>query len=706
MRRALLPAVVLSLVAACSGNGATSTTTTVPSSTTSTTTSTTAPIITTTTLVAVPVPEPPGLDLDLPEVPFVTGTWPGSRWPTSLTGVAFTDAVPDRLRSRLATDGFAIDGMRTWTQLTWLYSSLYPYGGRPVFVTTDAAYHHWHLMFDKVLRDVEAEQLLPVLERFAASMVDATRSQAAALTGTPAASAADGAAAFFEAVATLLELDVGPIGDRARAEVALALGHTDWAASPSLGGTCPDHLGSCVDYSLFTPRGHYTRSADLTRFFRAMSLLGNAGAGIDDPDALRTALLIARMVVSDEARATDWATLYHPTAFLVGTADDYTPFEAATAATAVASDWMAEPALLDDATLASVAVALVAERPVGIDPAMASVRTMGTRFVYDSWVFDGLTDPAVPERVRVSALDLAAVFGSDWAYDIQVDAGETAYDGYADAIERLRIHTAAMTVDDWGTTVYGAWLYALEPMWHGYGAAHPPFMRTDAWAAKSHQTGFGSWAELRHDTILYAKQAIAEGDMEPPPEVLHWVEPDPVAFRRIANAARLLRDGLVQMDLLPGDPDPDDWWTLGGAVERLIMVTDRLADIAATELRGEPITAEDNEFLGWIGGWFEGLLDASGDYGSFDEHAGIVADVFLDPTSDRVLEAGTGDFNRIFVIVPDGHGGFAVATGGVYAYYEFWQPRDSRLDDETWWRWIEDDTLPARPGWATDHLGL
>jgi pyridoxine/pyridoxamine 5'-phosphate oxidase len=89
-----------------------------------------------------------------------------------------------------------------------------------------------------------------------------------------------------------------------------------------------------------------------------------------------------------------------------------------------------------------------------------------------------------------------------------------------------------------------------------------------------------------------------------------------------------------------------------------------------------------------------------------DDHGAIVADIFLDALTDTVLEVGTGDFNTIYVIVPDGAGGFEVATGGVYAYYEFWQPRTDRLTDEAWWLFIEGETLPDRPWWVGEHLGL
>jgi hypothetical protein len=81
-----------------------------------------------------------------------------------------------------------------------------------------------------------------------------------------------------------------------------------------------------------------------------------------------------------------------------------------------------------------------------------------------------------------------------------------------------------------GRTVYDAWLHAIEPVFVAHGPAFPDVMRTDAWAAKAHQAGLGSYAELKHDTILYAKQAVAEGGDAGVPSRRNWVEPEPVVF--------------------------------------------------------------------------------------------------------------------------------------------------------------------------------
>ena len=115
----------------------------------------------------------------------------------------------------------------------------------------------------------------------------------------------------------------------------------------------------------------------------------------------------------------------------------------------------------------------------------------------------------------------------------------------------MRAAVEARPDEAWGETVYDAWLASVEPMWLAHGEAFPDFMQTDAWKAKSQQTGFGSYAELKHDTILYTKQAVGEmGSTGEPPEAYNWVEPDAVPFARMGAMAELTRDGLVERDLL------------------------------------------------------------------------------------------------------------------------------------------------------------
>ena len=136
----------------------------------------------------------------------------------------------------------------------------------------------------------------------------------------------------------------------------------------------------------------------------------------------------------------------------------------------------------------------------------------------------------------------------------------------------------------------------------------------------------------------------------------------------------------------------------------------RLAAIAEDELAGLPISREDNEYLRDIGRELGFLFERTTDYGyggeGADDQAALVADIFTNPLGDQVLEVGTGRIDEIYVLVPDDEGGFVVAKGGVYSYYEFWHPRGERLSDEEWRALLDEGDVPERPQWVRDHLGL
>jgi len=641
----------------------------------------------------------------LPEVPLLGEDAPpyaGPPTPTSLDGVEIAPVVAEVLDDPAVADSLAAQGFVVVPAEFRLFHFAYQgnvYEGWPVYVTTDAAYHTWHLAFDKVLRSLEQDVLLPELEELVSGLLEAAEAQTEEVSGTGVEDAASRVEQLFQVAAAELGLPV-TLGPLARQEKALIDEHS----APSEASPI---VGTKIDYSLFTPRGHYTRNEDLTRYFVAMSVLGQLAFCLPGTfecppgvEPTRMAILASRLLAGDETLLELWRRIYEPTAFLIGIADDYTPPEVAEAAGQVAPDGLEDPtAFADDALVADVAQALVDARPVQIDPERASVRLMGTRFVLDSFVFDQLIYPNVgtPEEPRAlpSALDLAAAFGSGFAYDALDEMGATAYEHYDAQLQRMREAVAARPQQDWGATVYDAWLHALEPMFVEHGEAFPDTMRTEAWAAKAHQTGLGSFAELKHDTILYTKQAAAEGgDGGEIPDRRNWVEPEPVAFARLAAISDLMRTGLEDRDLLPRKLSQ-----LLRDLEELLAFLER---IAWDELAGRPISESDDERLTFIGGELEALwwrtsdteTDASP---SADEQAAIVADIASG--GGEVLEVGTGRIDRIYVLVPDDEGTFQVAVGGVYSYYEFATPAGERLTDEAWRAMLDAGEAPERPSW-------
>ncbi len=650
----------------------------------------------------VPTLEPTSFG-NLTAVPLLSGgTYAGPVTPGNLSSVYVPDWVSIFLdqnggEAQLQENGFVIVPTNT-RHFHHIYDGA-SYDGYPVFLTTDAAYHVWHLAFDKILREAEQQSLLPVLESMLTRLVALARAQESELSGTDLEEAANRVTQFYEAAATVLELDVGPIGPLAEAEVALINAADQISLSPTTGGNADSgFITTMTDYSLFRPRGHYTRNADLERYFRAMSQLGNNAFLLDESLLLGT--LASRVLLSDAEVIEQWQLIYEPTAWLVGAADDYTPLElGAVVEQVVPSGWSDVSAFSEPATLGAIGAGLLALRPVEINPEAASLRVMGSRFVIDSFIFDQLVMPNVDQRMEASPLDLAAVFGSEWAADVQQAAGNTDFGGYDTQLAAMQDRISSRTVADWGATVYDAWLYAVAPMWQEHGSDYPDFMQSDAWAAKAHQTGFGSYTELKHDTILYTKQAVAEGGGEEPPvPPRHWVEPEPVVFDRLAAITDLMREGLQSRDLLP-----DAYAQLLVDLEEFYSW---LGGIASDELAGVPISEADNQELSWIGSTLEGFWIQTSDMefdweNGPDSHAALIADVMRNP--DGVLELGTGFVDYIFVTVPDDEGGFQVATGGVYSYYEFWNT-GQRLTDEEWRAQLDAGTAPDRPDWQEIFL--
>ncbi len=631
----------------------------------------------------------------------------GPATPTSLANVSVVKTLESEIAKPGVTAALEKNGFVVVPADFKLFQYAYEgndYQGWPVFVTTDVAYHDWHLAFDKLLRSLEQDVLLPKLEQLVSGSLKAAQAQAQEFDASPLSDSAVRAEQIFQVAAAELGLpvDLGPL---AKKEKVLIDAHSQADATSPI-------LGSNLDYSIFTPRGHYTRTPQLTRFFLGMSVLGQLSACLPGTykcpgiEPARIGILASRALDSSPELIALWREIYEPTAFLVGTADDYTPLDVQKAAEATPAGGLSNAkAFESDAAVNAVVSALVKTRPVKINPERASIRLMGTRFVLDSYLLDQLVYPNVgtaeKPRLTPSALDLAASFGSGYAEQLLEKGGATAYAHYSSQLKKVQKAVATRPEKNWGSTVYDAWLYALEPMFVEHGTAYPDFMRGEAWTGKALQSGFGSYTELKHDTVLFAKQLIAEGGGEnlfkPPPR--NWVEPDPVAYGRLIEAVKLMRSGLSERNLLTKS-----------ARNLLASELDMFAffkRIATDELAGKPISSDDNDRLRYIGGEMEAIWWRTADVSKYASPSdandeALVADIGSSPKG--VLELGTGRIDRIYVIVPDDQGNFQLAAGGVYSYYEFLNPPGQRLTDKEWQGRLNTGKAPARPSWEKVFL--
>ncbi len=614
------------------------------------------------------------------------------------------------------------------------------YANVPIFVTSDSLLHSYHLIFDKVLRTAERQAFIPLLRDLNAAMLAETEAQYQALAGTPWEDAARRAVAFVGVGSRLLDPTV-IVPDYAMDLVAGELARIDEAAGIGPSAIFPG-LAAGEDYTQYIPRGHYTLSDDLEAYFRAMMWYGRLTFRLrtDDPEVgraeTRSALLLVQAL--QQARAADqpaldvWRDLYDPTAFLVGRSDDLTAFQYLDVMAAIYGPAPDLATVADETRLSAFIEATDALPPPRILGLVISVnqdevlntkgfRFMGQRFVPDAYIFRQLIYRNVGSegnaRMLPRGLDVMAAMGSDRAYAILETLGDTAYERYPEQMAKMRDWTSSLSAEEWTETLYNGWLYTLQPLLEVPAAGYPQFMRSDAWLDKQLNTTLGSWAELKHDTILYAKQVYAElgggGDGPPlPREAQGYVEPVPAFYARLSALARMTRDGLADRGLL-GEKDAN-------SLERLIRLADAFQVMAEKELRGEPLSDDELWLIRFYGGELEHLVMASGDTPDEDPfalpvmdeepQAAVVADVATAPDPDGdgipnpvVLEEGVGRIDEIYVVVPavaaDGTIFLQVAKGGVFSYYEFPWPADDRLTDEKWREMLDAGTAPARPSW-------
>jgi hypothetical protein len=636
--------------------------------------------------------------------------------------------VSEAQRQLLSKNGFVVLPPKPgeYREFYQIYEqNRYNTGPRPVFITTDSIYHVYHLIFDKMLRDLERDSFTATLSTLTSTMLKASYQQYGALKGTPLEEPARRNVAYFAVAAQLLGLaDIVPaeVTDLVNAEVTLinAAGGTQISPiwdRPDL----PEEQKLIEDYSQYIPRGHYTRSESLKRYFRTMMWYGRLTFRLRDNFETQRALLMTQALRT--TKTTDgtsalalWQNIYEPTVFIVGKADDLSFFEygalmdavfGANADPKTFSDQAKFAAFMDGAKtlpppqVNSMWVWITEDK----EKATKGFRFMGQRFTLDAYVFGQVIwrNVGTLEKPRglPKALDFFAAQGSEEAYNILKDMGENQYDNYDKQMTKVRKEISALGTDSWTQNLYWSWLYSLQPLTSPKDARFPAFMQTQAWTRKDLNTALGSWTELKHDTILYAKQTMAEmgggGDEKPP---LSYVEPNPEAYARLLALATMTRDGLQQRSLLSD--------VTSGNLNNLITELQFLQRISEAEMNGTEISTDDYWHMFYWGGSLEQFTLAAADTDSGEGHpiledqkAALVADVATGPIADgtlSALEEAIGQPTIIYVVLPGQP--IRIATGAVYSYYEFPVPVSGRMTDEQWQAMIEAGKNPSAPDWT------
>lgn len=597
----------------------------------------------------------------------------------------YTQEYNAKMMKNLKDNGFFID-YEKYQQPFSIYETN-QYMGSNNFVTTDSIVHLYHIIYLGMMEDMEQNALKQKLMALSKNCLDNALSDYKEANGEEKDVLMRNAALFLCAV-DLLEANYdGEVPSEVR-----DLADKELENIKAEGNAVSNITGNEIDYSQFKVRGNYTKNENLKKYFRVNMLYSQELVKLENPDktinldAVKQAMLISRAMLKDETSFKLWQDIYKPISFLVENTEDTTPIDIYKSISKLTKDNSVE-AILEKNVVNAVADDIANKEDPKIKPDSGKVFAfLPQRAVVDNTWLQNLvdTDPK-SKRPVVSGVDLMALLGNSLAERLTLtNEDNLKWDKFKEKYEETKAMVDARTDKEEKANIYRTWLWVLKAFNNEYGEGYPDFMRSEKWQYKDLNTALASWAQLKHDTILYAKQFGAECGGDEPTDLRHYVEPNVNLYRRVKYLVGLTMDADEKYSLL-NDEQKARLKDFDDMLEFLIKVS-------IEELKDETTSDEDNERLKVIGGEMENIFiafnkDDSGEEFEIppvDRDTANVADIqrigsnVVDKPEGSFLEVGSGRFSTIYVVYRL-NGKYYLGSGSVMNYYEFYS--ENRLDN-------------------------
>ncbi len=618
----------------------------------------------------------------------------------------FTEFDP-QLAGQLARDGFAIVPA-DHEQLFHVYEQN-DYQCFPSFVTTDIYLQLYHVYFDCMLREIEEHKLAGLMTDLSKRLYEAMHRQAENAADEEMQQLAHHNAVYF---AVAYELLTGKqIADateqaEAKAEIERVM-KSENDRTPFMA----DYNEISFPYSLFRPRGHYTRNETLQRYFRGMMWLQTVPFGLEDANEVKEAVMVAYALQEDKVAQKNYDVVNLLLTHMMGLPDNLSILQVQQE---VRKRGLLQSELLTSAPgMADLTEALneIGNTQTRIRPKFErtshnKICLMPQRYQPDAEVLQEMVDydGDPTERATPQGLDFMAAMGVSAAEKVLIEEGQKWKD-FKPMLEKMKKRMGEI---NWQESLATQWMQTVKTV-NEKDKGVPYFMVGDGWDLKNLNAALSSWAELKHDAILYAKQPMGAecgGGGPPDPVVKGYVEPNVTFWKKaielLDNTANLLNEHNMMTEKVKE------------ATERIGEEVGFLLRISEKELAGKTLTDEEYDQIKCIGATFENIsldllrqpdqyLMGWSDVQGSDRKMALVADVYTansdnNPNKSILYEAvGLGD--EIYVVVEIG-GYLYLMRGAVFSYREFTEPMDKqRLTDEEWQQELEKNPRKGVPEW-------
>ncbi|MBQ6279708.1 MAG: DUF3160 domain-containing protein, partial [Muribaculaceae bacterium] len=342
------------------------------------------------------------------------------------------------------------------------------------------------------------------------------------------------------------------------------------------------------------------------------------------------------------------------------------------------------------------------------------INLMPQRYMPDGEVLQEMVDyeNEPTKRDAPKGLDIFAAMKANGALRILIDElkEDKRWDKYSSNMDRM---IKRMEEIDWNSTVSNKWMATLKSMTEKTPNM-PYFMKNPEWEKKNLNTALASWAELKHDAILYAKQPMGAecggGEDLPNPHVMGYVEPNVAYWTKAIDLLDATSKVLVDYGMMTTE--------MKNVTNQMKEEAQFLLNVSNKELKGEVLTGQEYDQIKAIGSTFEYItlqivgaepgvswdLAVSG----ADKSIAVIADVYTANSDNNpnksVLYEAVGPAHEIYVVVEVG-GYLYLTRGAVFSYREFQEDIAApRTTDEEWQQQLKSQPNKGIPSWMEELI--
>jgi len=629
----------------------------------------------------------------------------------------------------------------------------------PIIITTDTILQTWHLIFDVILTKIEEEILYPLLceiteEISKNALVEFNNGiiQKKTLIYFLVASKFINSSLNIN-LSMEIENATGIIYQAITEEISIyeAISRFDTDLTRRF----------IDDFTQYKPRGHYVESEILKNYFHLFKWFSRIPFFFDNhpgeiylqqspSEMIKSAIEITWLLKSSDIEFLEkevsclevWDIFRSFIDILVGKSESITIHNIDDICIELIGDFwnpgnvnnsiisLMQEAILNDTSIPKPEIPFMIDAIVP-GPSPKNFVFFGERFTLDSYAFQHLVYPYVDGRFLPTSLDFAATCLESQRAEELLESEFAKYPGLLNATQNLQEEIRNIPEDE-KQTVQWRWIESLEQISGKVPECNetvvlPEFMNRSEWLDEKLTTIMGSYAQLRHDTILYAKQSITYIECSTP---TGFVEPYPEFYKSIGELSEHFKSSLSPLETLGYDFSTYEYSCLL-ALDLFTSANQMLMDISIKELKGIPLSDEEKEFIMEIYveghtcgtvlyGWLPRLLIQL-DYAysvprmSPNSRVSLVADIHTDTNTQSVLHLATGLLEPLIAFVPGWDGQEIPMVGPVFSFYEFNLSNYYRLNDYEWrgimGLWLEgnerenhDFDLFPRGFWAQNYM--